>query len=492
MSFLDAVLVNETIIEAVRVALEKYAAEGHQLPVPSGDTGLSLEEENVIRRGVLAGFQELSAAAQLNLSSMKSLEHAKGTGSRAPSHSASLIASSTPRAWTSALARLGSNATAMHDFVQEAVSNIWTHVCRGAGRNEDGGEPIPATALYAATPEVTRALQAAAAAQHAVEGRAPVLEDAASSITVGGIGMRLSAFSASEWVWLSATLALGYLVVFFVFGRILDFDGMLSRRRPRTTTVLIGLPGSGKTALFAQLVHHEQLLDSRTSMRENSGYIRAAAQYGRSNNTAGVKVVDCPGHPRLHQGMLRALSEATYVVVVIDSVTVQDSQQEGVAALAELLFNVLQTPEFYGVRRLLFACTKRDEAISYASKAVRKLLEAAMVASIESRQNAIGRVDTVRDSKNAIISSESTSGSGRRGGGRRYMLSLEGADSDDGESQAGLRQKHLRGAAGGNVKKFSFDQLGIPLAFVDVSSRPNAAEHKYSITIIEDFLLKSG
>lgn len=492
MNVSHAVLVNETIIEAVRVALDKYTAEGHQLSAARGDTGLSVEEEKVIRSGVLAGLQDLCAAAQQSLTHRESLENAKEADGVAHVHPATAMTLATPRAWNSALARLGRNATAMQDAVQQAVSSIWTHLRSSASRQGDGVQPIAATAVYAATPEVIRALEAAAAVQHAVAGDDALPAGAASPMTVGSIAARLSTFSSAEWVWLSGTLVLGYLVVFFVFRRILRFGGVLSRRRPRTTTVLIGLPGSGKTALFVQLVHHQQLLDSRTSMRENIGYMSAAAQHGRSKGMAGVKVVDCPGHPRLYQGMLRVLSEAVNVVVVIDSVTVQDNRQEGVAALAELLLNVLQSPEFYGVRRLLFACTKRDEVISYASKAVRKLLEAAMVASIESRQNAMGRVESVRDGNNAVITSEGKSGGGRSGGDRRYMLSLDGADSDDGGEQAPPHHGHLRGAAGARAKSFSFDQLGIPLAFVDVSSRPNAAEHKYSITILEDFLLGKG
>lgn len=492
MSVLHEVLVNKTIIEAVRVVLDKYTAEGHQLSAASGDAGLSVEEENLIRSGVLAGLQDLCAAAQQSLTRMASLENAKGADGVAHLRPATATSPTTPRAWNSALARLGRNATAMQDVVQQAVSSIWAHLRTGGSRKGNGVEPIAATAVYAATPEVTRALGAAAAAQLAFAGDDALPADAVSPMTAGSIAVRLSTFSAAEWVWLSATLVLGYLVVFLVFGRILGFGAVLDRRRPRTTTVLIGLPGSGKTALFVQLVHHQQLFDSRTSMRENSGYMCAAAQHGRSNSTAGVKVVDCPGHPRLHQGMLRALDEAVNVVVVIDSVTVQDNQQEGVAALAELLFNVLQSPEFYGVRRLLFACTKRDEVISYASKAVRKLLEAAMVASIESRQNAMGRVESVRDGHNAVITGEGKPGRGRSVGGRRYMLSLDGADSDDGGGQAPPRHGPLRGAAESSAKSFSFDQLGIPLAFVDVSSRPNAADHKYSITVVEEFLLGNG
>ncbi|XQJ30221.1 Signal recognition particle receptor beta subunit/Elongation factor Tu GTP binding domain containing protein, putative [Leishmania guyanensis] len=490
MSALHTV-VNETIIEALRVALESYIAEGQQLTVPNDGTRMPAEQESIIRKALFAGLQNLRAAVQQHATRLTPPGNIEEVDSHTHMHLASELTTTTPWGLSTALAQLASNATATQEFVQQAVLSIWAHLRSAASRREGS---IAANAVYTATPDVTRVLEAAAAAQHivAADGVAPA--STVWPMTPGSIVAYLSTFSAAEWVWLLATLVLGYLILSFVFGRILGFNGLLNRRRPRTTTVLIGLPYSGKTALFVQLVHHRQLLETRASMRPNSGYMCAAAQHGRSTGTAGVKVVDCPGHPRLHKEMLRAVSEALNVVVVIDSVTVQDNQREGADALAELLINVLQSPEFYGVRRLLFACTKRDEVISYAPKAVRRLLEAAMVASIESRQNAMGRVESVRDSNNTVVTSKGRPDGGRRkgGGGRRHMLFLDGADTDDRISEAVPGYEHLRGAAGGSEKSFNFEQLGIPVAFVDVSSRPNAAEHKYSITVLEDFLLGGG
>ncbi|KAG5493696.1 hypothetical protein JIQ42_02070 [Leishmania sp. Namibia] len=492
MSIFDEVLVNETIIEAVRVALDQFTAEGHQLIAASNEAGMSAEQESVIRSALQAGFQSFWESARKHVARVASLEHGKETGSNDHSHLVSTIASSAPWTLSAALEQLARNVTATQDVVHQAMLSIWAHLRGGANRRGDGVDLIAATAVYAATPEVTRALEAAVSAQRFAAADAVMPANVASTVTAGVTLGHLSSFLAERWVWPLTTLVLGYLLVSFVFGRILGFGGSLGRRRPRSSTVLIGLPDSGKTALYVQLVHHQQLLESRTSMRANVGYMRAAAQHGLSNGTAGVRVIDCPGHPRLYEEMLRAVREAVNVVVVIDSVTVQDSQHEGVGALAELLFNVLQAPEFYGVRRLLFACTKRDEVISYTSKAVRKLLEVAMVASIESRQNVIGRVESVRDSNNTVITSDGKYGGGLRGGGRRYLLSFDAADNHDGGGEAAPVHGQGRGASGASAKSFSFEQLGIPLAFVDVSSRPNSAEHKYSVTAVEDFLLGSG
>lgn len=475
MSVLEASLVNATVMEAVRLALDRHAAEGHVTTGDGNSAGLSAEQEQVVRAAVLAGLQDLSSAGE-------------------PASSRTVRA---------ALTQLMRNASATQSVVQQALASIRTHLCapkttEGAGGHRAAPDDVAAAAavVYAATPDVTRALEHAVAAAAAAATTAPPTP---AEVRDGSIAAHLGSLSGAEWMWLSASLLLGWLVVRFVFGRLLGFSGAGLSRRPRTSTVLIGLPDSGKTALFAQLVRHQQLRESRTSMRANAGFLCAVAQHGRAESAAGVRVVDCPGHPRLREEMLRAVAEAVNVVVVIDAVTVQDNQQEGVAALAELLLSVLQSPEFYGVRRLLFACTKRDEVISYASKAVRKLLEAAMVASIESRLNTMGRVESVRDSKNTVITGRGKSGGGGAGGGRRYMLSVDGGAAgaaDAGGEAAVVQQARLRGAAAaaavGGSKGFSFEQLGIPVAFVDVSSRPNAAEHRYTVTPVEEFVLGSA
>ncbi|KAG5469547.1 hypothetical protein LSCM1_02770 [Leishmania martiniquensis] len=491
MSVLDAVVVNQTIIEAVRVALEQYTAGGHQITAKANAAGMPTEQENVIRGALLAGLKSYWAAAQQHATGVASQGSAKEMEGSAHSHPVGAMTAIATRTLSAALEQLQRNATATQEVVQQALLSIGAHLRSVASHRGDDDESIAAAAVYAATPEVTRALEAALSAQSVFAADGVKSASVASPVEARGGVAQLSGLSAVQWVWLLATLVLGYVLVSFVFGRLLGFGGALNRRRPRSNTVLIGLPDSGKTALFMQLVHHQQLLESRTSMHANIGYMCAAAQYGLSKGAKGVRVVDFPGHPRLREGMLRAISEAVNVVVVIDAITVQDSQQEGVSAVAELLFSVLQAPEFYGVQRLLFACTKRDEITSYTSKSVRKLLEAAMVTSIASRQNVIGRVESVRDSSNTVITGEGKSGSGRHGG-RRYLLSLDATDNHDLGSEAAAAQGHLRGASGVSAKSFSFEQLGIPIAFVDVSSRPNVAEHKYSVTAVEDFLLRTG
>ncbi|KAK7195959.1 Elongation factor Tu GTP binding domain containing protein [Novymonas esmeraldas] len=416
------------------------------------------------------------------------------------------VASLAPHKLLGALAGLLGNAAVDPQLMQEAFSSVMSQLNnKEIAATASSGRAAIENAVRDGRLNMTVALQAIAsmqqhAQQQQEEQQQPppppqlpnttLVDTMLSPSASGSVVSFLRNVPATQWVLWVATLVLGYLAVRLLFGRLLYLSGVVGGgRRPRTTTVLLGLPDSGKTALYAQLVHQKVLLESRTSMRANSGLMHAAARHGRSSTAVGVKVVDCPGHPRLREAMLRAVAEAANVVVVIDSVSVQDGQQDGVAALAELLLGVLQSPEFYGVRRLVFACTKRDEVVSYASKAVRKLLEAAMVASIESRQNALGRVESVRDANNAVIARRGTrgGGGGGSGGGRRYLLSVDGADAA--AEDAAPVHARLRGAGGGKAKSFSFDQLGIPVVFVDVSSRPNTAEHRYSVAALEAAVL---
>ncbi|PWU99453.1 hypothetical protein C4B63_9g305 [Trypanosoma cruzi] len=195
----------------------------------------------------------------------------------------------------------------------------------------------------------------------------------------------------------------------YVFGAI----GVYSRHRH--TLLLIGLCGSGKTALFAQLVA-QKCVSARTSMQPNRAVMTrsqlsshkeeeeekessfsAPSRVSNGANTSQV-VVDFPGHRRLRDSLLSAIEEAMSVVVVVDAVTIQDDRQEGAQALAELIFSVLTSSAFYGVQRVLVACTKRDELTSYSAKAVRKLLEAEITRFVTSRRGDLQSLDTILNS----------------------------------------------------------------------------------------------
>lgn len=222
----------------------------------------------------------------------------------------------------------------------------------------------------------------------------------------------------------------------------------LLRSKPkRTYTLLIGLSGSGKTCLFLKLVQPDSYASSmpltNTSLEPNKAVIHKSDE----------QIVDFPGHRRLRKDLYPAVQEAKRLVVVIDSVTIQDDGQEGAQALSELLCDVMQSASFVGVASVLMACTKRDDMTSFSSKAVRKVLEAEMARSltIAGSNAAVGSLrDVASMSGKTIASKKGSARSGERSEDAVLFLRADG--------------------------KFSFDDVGVPIQFADVSSSNDVPE----------------
>eukprot|EP00796_Vickermania_ingenoplastis_P010570 gene10570-7340_t len=255
-----------------------------------------------------------------------------------------------------------------------------------------------------------------------------------------------SMISAALGTVIAAVLAL--LVVLHRCGL---FGGSTAPRR--TAVLLMGLPSSGKTCLFAQLTRGEEV-QTCTSMELNEGTVTVGGAAGGSQKV--VHLIDHPGHRRLYPSLLNALQRAIKVVIVVDAVTIHDDRHEGAAAVAELLHRFIQTPEFYGVREVLVACTKRDEITSFSSTAVKKLLEAAMATCIQSRRGELSHVDEVLDAKGVVVGKRGAA-TGHSSGGRHFQLEM------------------------GEHNNFAFDQhMPIPVRFVDVSSFPQSQPSNFN------------
>lgn len=286
-------------------------------------------------------------------------------------------------------------------------------------------------------------------------------------------------------VLVAATTLTALLLYRLVFHRVLVAAGIMDgggagggRRggsRRRHTALMVGLPSSGKTRLLQQLLAYDEITgavsavvaETRTSMQPNTESILG----GR------LAVVDYPGHRRLRAGLFPHLREAATLLVVIDSITIHDDRHEGAYAVAELLLSVLPSAEFHGVKSLLFVCAKRDDLTAYSAKAVRKLLEKAMSASLRSQQGDLARVDTVVDSKGAVIGGVRGKGGWPSAGGNSKGLILD--LDDDGV--------------------FDFDeQLNIPVEFVEVGcavaggdGTTTGVNKKFSVQSVVEFLSSS-
>ncbi|CCW69323.1 unnamed protein product [Phytomonas sp. Hart1] len=246
------------------------------------------------------------------------------------------------------------------------------------------------------------------------------------------------------------------LVVLFVYRVIFRTVFKAIFRNRRDLVLLIGLPSSGKTALLSQIAYG-CVPSTQTSIQSN----RLKVEIKKKRNTVQRTIVDHPGHQRLRGSLPTFLASTHKLVVVINSITIHNDFDEGAHALADLLVVVFQSPAFVGVKAVLFACTKRDEPTSYSAKAVQKLLEGAMAKALVSRKGDLDRVKMVMDSNGKAIGKVSHSKNTGRGG---------------------VLQVDKQGC-------FSFDQLGVPYRFVEISSFPNEAIHPFNVKPVLDFVV---
>lgn len=186
--------------------------------------------------------------------------------------------------------------------------------------------------------------------------------------------------------------------------------GSLFGGSSRSTLVLCGPPGGGKTTLFQALIHPEQQSRklTQTSMSVNAGWIAPLPaamkqQLAASNNSTSTQdefvdpnpsnkrfeVVDCPGHMRLFDLSLEAFKTAKVICIVVDGTKVQDSQN-GAGSVATLLMNLMTAKETAGVSSILVACNKRDELTSFTAKALQKYVEKEMKQRLSQKAAEVG------------------------------------------------------------------------------------------------------
>ncbi|KAH9588862.1 Signal recognition particle receptor [Trypanosoma melophagium] len=297
-------------------------------------------------------------------------------------------------------------------------------------------------------------------------------------------------------IFLVATVIVALVIARIIAKYVLSGVGITSRHRH--TVLLIGLCGSGKTTLFAQLIAQKRIT-TRTSMKPNRAVMTLRSKHSITNNgehnfsadnestrtvstttttatttTVGspVEVVDYPGHRRLRESLTSDLEEANKVVLVVDSVTIQDDRQEGAQALAELVVSVFTSPAFYGVKRVLVACTKRDELTSYSAKAVKRILEAEVTRCLATRRGEVQSLDSIVNASGLAV-------------GRRKNKSGGGvSNSNSSSSRVGKVHELLLGESG----KFTFDDFPIPVVFVDVSSYVLPTEHPFNVEVVREFV----
>ncbi|KAL0268720.1 UNVERIFIED_CONTAM: hypothetical protein PYX00_010547 [Menopon gallinae] len=132
----------------------------------------------------------------------------------------------------------------------------------------------------------------------------------------------------------------------------------------RNGVLLLGLSDSGKTLIFAQLLHGK-FVHTHTSVKENIG------DYITKNSL--FKIVDIPGHERLRGRFFDTFkSSAKGLVFVIDSGRIQKDVKD----VAEYLYNCLSDSVIKrNLPSLLILCNKQDEPLAKGSAVIKTMLE---------------------------------------------------------------------------------------------------------------------
>jgi len=128
------------------------------------------------------------------------------------------------------------------------------------------------------------------------------------------------------------------------------------------TIILVGVEGSGKTALYAQLVAGKEV-QTQASVTENTSQLK----------NPPFKIVDVPGNARLRGDIFAKYSKNVRgVVVVVDSADFVDHVRES----SEVLYEVLLNSDVQSSKcPVLLFCNKQDEEMSRGPDPIRSAME---------------------------------------------------------------------------------------------------------------------
>ena len=132
-----------------------------------------------------------------------------------------------------------------------------------------------------------------------------------------------------------------------------------------TTCLLLGLPNSGKTALFFRLKDGE-LKPTHTSIHENDATFELAGEDRRQQ----VHIIDVPGHSRVRVRFNHYLPITGTIVFMIDTIDFSTNVNQ----VGEYLYDLLTNGQI--VRRqipILIACNKSDISVQNKDFVKKKL-----------------------------------------------------------------------------------------------------------------------
>eukprot|EP01059_Diplonema_ambulator_P016725 TRINITY_DN284_c0_g3_i1.p1 TRINITY_DN284_c0_g3~~TRINITY_DN284_c0_g3_i1.p1 ORF type:complete len:248 (+),score=60.25 TRINITY_DN284_c0_g3_i1:40-783(+) len=167
-----------------------------------------------------------------------------------------------------------------------------------------------------------------------------------------------------EEVFVAAAVGLITLLI------VLVYMGVFRKRKGTVgdKVVMVGLPGSGKTALFFKMLKGQEV-ETQTSVIVN----QEQTEFGLKTKKRKM-FIDYPGHFRLRPGLMPNCEDACEILFVIDAI----DWESNLSPNAELLVALLTNPKIVHQTcrpSLAVVCTKRDVGHSYKSTAIKKQLE---------------------------------------------------------------------------------------------------------------------
>ena len=116
-------------------------------------------------------------------------------------------------------------------------------------------------------------------------------------------------------------VSIGLILLSAIIGGVI----FLKKGKKENTVFLVGLSGSGKTALFYYLI-----------AKQNTPTI-TSHEYDIVKSNKRMHLVDLPGHPRIRTEVMNRLKEATGIIFTIDSETVLKNMSD----IANFLYDIL-------------------------------------------------------------------------------------------------------------------------------------------------------
>ncbi|KAL0478501.1 signal recognition particle receptor subunit beta [Acrasis kona] len=166
----------------------------------------------------------------------------------------------------------------------------------------------------------------------------------------------------------SPSIALA-LVVTFVSCILLLMRKSKSKGK-RDVLLLLGLPNSGKTALFYKLKDGKEF-QTATSMKENDATFQPVVSKDGQKSRSLLHVVDSAGHERLRHVAFQFLPVTKAIVYMVDSVDFEDNAAPNAEYLYDLLTNSLVINNEIPI---LITCNKLDLAL-FKKLSIKKKLE---------------------------------------------------------------------------------------------------------------------